>query len=111
MRLILVSLALISALTIYIVWIRPTIRNLPHIKDALDQADTFWSKVLVWFRVQWDAVVGFLLIMLPEVPDLIQQLTELDLSAFIPSDTAKTITAILGVISLAARAFVLRKTS
>lgn len=111
MRLALVLAALAAAITIYLLWIRPSIRNLPHIKGFYDDADTFWQKVMIWLRVQWDMIVAGALIGLPEIPDLLQQLTAFDLSSFIPSDTAKTITTLLGIAALLAKAFILKRTS
>lgn len=95
---------------VYIYWIRPTIRNLPHIREFYDNADGFWQKLLVGIRVQWDGLVGAFLILWPQLPDLLQQVSGLDMSALIPSDWTKIINQGIGLMLVVLRAMNLAAT-
>lgn len=111
LHLALVCAAIAAALFLYVKYIRPAIRNLPHIKEQLDRADTWWAWLWIQLRAQWDGIVGFAAILIPQLPDLLEQFTYIDLSAVMPSDTAKTVMAIVGLVLLALKAFVIKKTS
>ena len=100
-----------AAIAVYAVWVRPKIRNLPHIKDFYDQADGVWQKLLVWVRVQWDAIAAAALMVWPQVPDLLQQFSSADLSALIPTETTKIINQVIGLILIVLRALNLRATN
>jgi hypothetical protein len=105
------TLPLLVSIVIYVVWIRPTIRNLPHIATFYDEADTFWSRVMIWMRTQWDILVSGLLIIWPQIPDILQALMTADMSAFIPTETTKLINQVIGVLLILLRAFNIKKTS
>lgn len=98
------------ALTIYALWIRPTIRNLPHFKEFYDAADSKWQKVAIWVREKWDILVAQGMILVPEIPGLIQQLMAQDLSAFVPGDKAKLINQLLGIAYIVSRALIVSST-
>lgn len=95
---------------VYVLWIRPTIRNLPHIKEFYDEADSRWQAFLIWLRVQWDIVVSTFLMLWPQIPDLLQGISGADMSALIPSETTKVINQVIGLLLLVLRAFTIAKT-
>lgn len=97
-------------LTVYLVWIRPTIRNLPHIKEFYDHADTFWDRVKLWVRTQWDLIVGTVLLIIPQLPDILQQLASVDMSAFVMSETQKAIQSGIAIALILLRAINLKRT-
>ena len=101
---------LILAIVIYVKWIRPTIRNLPHIKNFYDETDSIWQHAFLWVRVQWDAIVSCLLIVWPQVPDILQQISGTDMSALIPTTTTKVINQVIGVTLIAFKALTLART-
>ena len=98
------------AIAIYVVCIRPTIRNLPHIQGLYDQADTFWQRLGARMRAQWDIIVSTVLIVLPELPGLLQQIQGADMSAFVPGDKVKMINQGIGLALIILRAVNLKKT-
>lgn len=98
-------------LTVYIKWIRPTIRNLPHIKDFYDQADSFWARLLIRMRAAWDLVVSTVFLAVPQLPDVLQQLGGIDWSAFVMTETQKLITQGIAIALIVLRAVNLKKTS
>lgn len=104
-------LLFLAALAVYVVWIRPKIRNLPHIKEFYDEADGLWQKLLVWLRVQWDAVVAACLMIWPQLPDMLQQISGADLSALIPTETTKIINQAIGLALIVLRAMNLAATN
>lgn len=109
LALILMSLALVSF--VYFYWVRPTLAVLPHFKEMYDDANGFWQNLWVKVRAYWDLIVSGLLIVGPELPDLLSAISGADLESFIPSATAKAITTIAGLSSMLIRAFVMRQTA
>jgi hypothetical protein len=99
------------ALAVYLLWIRPTIRNLPHIKEFYDDADSRWQKIGVWARTQWDILVAGAIMLVPNLPDIITQLQLVDMSAFIPTDRQKAWNSGLAVALIIFRAINIKKTS
>ncbi|WP_445222269.1 hypothetical protein ACKWRH_21680 [Bradyrhizobium sp. Pa8] len=100
-----------AAIAVYVVWVRPKIRNLPHIKEMYDQADGLWQRLLVWVRVQWDAIVASILMVWPQLPDILQQISGADMSALIPTETTKVINQVIGLILIVLRVLNLRATN
>src|SRR4051794_7452679 len=98
------ALPLVVAIVVYVLWIRPTIRNLPHIKTFYDGADGFWQRAMLWIRIQWDGLVAGFLIVWPQLPDMLQQITGLDMSALIPTESVKLINQGIGVALVIIRA-------
>jgi hypothetical protein len=102
---------IVAAIAVYAVWIRPKIRNLPHIKDFYDEVDSRWQRLLLWVRVQWDAIVAAVLMIWPQLPDLLQQISGTDMSALIPTETTKIINQVIGLILIVLRAVNLSATN
>lgn len=100
-----------AAIAVYAVWIRPKIRNLPHIKEMYDSADSFWQKLLIWVRVQWDAIVAAVLMIWPQLPDLLQQVSGADMSALIPTETTKVVNQVIGLALIVLRVLNLKATN
>lgn len=108
----LLSVGLLAAVvTAYVLWVRPHLSNLPHLKELYGSADTFWDKVLVRVRAWWDVLVSAALVALPEVVDLLAQVQTIDLSAFLPGEGAKTTMQVIGIVLIVLRGFVLKRTS
>lgn len=100
-----------AAIAVYAVWIRPKIRNLPHIKEMYDQADSLWQRLLVWVREKWDAIVAVILMVWPQLPEILQQVSTADMSALIPTETTKVINQVIGLALIVLRAMNLKATN
>lgn len=98
------------ALAIYAIWIRPTLRNLPHFKEFYDAADSRWARIAIRVRETWDLLVAQLLILVPEVPGLLQQLMTQDISAIVPGDKAKAISQWIAIGYIVSRALIVAST-
>lgn len=101
---------IVASIVIYVLWIRPNIRNLPHIKELYDSADSFWQRLWARMRAAWDLIVALAMIGIPEVLDLLSQFQALDLSAFVPGEWAKLINQSIGFLIIVLRAINLIKT-
>ena len=111
LKLILILGALAAIGFVYVRTIRPTLHALPHMKAMYDRADGFWQNLWVKARAYWDLLVSGSLVVLPQLPDLLSQISGTDLDALIPSDTAKAVTAAFGIASILIRAFIMRQTA
>lgn len=98
------------ALTIYAIWIRPTMRALPHFKDFYEAADSRWTRIAIKIREKWDIIIAQGMIFIPEIPGLLQQLMAQDMSAFVPGDKAKLVNQLLGIAYIISRAIIVAST-
>lgn len=98
------------ALTSYAIWLRPALQRLPHLQVAYILANGFWQRLWVRLRAWWDMIMAAGLIILPEVPNLIDSITGVDLSDYFPPGAWKVITQLLGVSALLLRVFLQKKT-
>lgn len=102
---------LVLSVVIYVLFIRPNIRNLPHIKELYDSADSFWQRLGARMRAAWDLIVAVAMIVVPEIPNLLTQIQALDLSAFVPGETARMINQGIGLLIIVLRALNVKKTT
>ena len=102
---------IVVGLLIYLLWIRPTIRNLPHLRAFYDEADSRWQRFFVWARVQWDIIVAGVIYAVPQIPDILTQLQLIDMTPCIPRDKQKMWKSGIALAMLAFRAFNIKKTS
>lgn len=92
-----------GGVVLYVAFLRPRLAEREELKAFYANCDSFWQKAWLQFRHWWLFVVSAAAMILPELPDLLSQLSLFDLSFFLPEEKAKWWSRAIGIA-----AFVLR---
>lgn len=98
-----VLLVTAGVIAFYGLFLRPRLAQREALKEFYADCDSFWQKLMLQVRHWWLVAVGAFALILPELPDLLTQLSIFDLSFFLPEEKAKWWARVIGIA-----AFVLR---
>jgi len=93
----------------YFMFVRPVLRKRPEFDQFYDLSESFFGRVWAWIKIRWDIALAMVAVIAPEIPQLLTELSVLDLSALIPGEVGKRIAQLLTLLATLSRAFWIRR--
>ena len=91
---------LTAFVVVYFAFVRPKLRKFPPTKPFYDSEERVWDRIKGYRTV----VIAALGVILTEAPDILQAVSGLDLTVWVPDATAKRISQVIILIMVILRA-------
>lgn len=88
---------------VYLKWLRPLAARSSTFGPYLDLADTHRARAIAWLKTRWVETSAAIALALPEIPDLLTELSLIDLSSISAAPFWAAASRVVGVAALIAR--------
>lgn len=92
-----------GGVVLYVAFLRPRLAEREELKEFYANCDSFWLKLKLQVRHWWLFAISAAAMILPELPELLTQLSLFDLSFFLPEEKAKWWARAIGIAAFLLR--------
>jgi hypothetical protein len=94
------------AIVIYALFLRPRLHEREELKEFYARCDSFWLSLWARIKAGWLMIASIALLIAPELPVFINELSVIDMSMLLPPDWARVITKLLALGGMIARFYI-----